>query len=122
MFRLLYLVSSLLLTSRFLALGHYDGSINLYNTPLLLASRTDKPKILHAHFNKVYSLHSLRGHIHTDGLTSAFPTFVGRAAEETERDFLISIGHGRGYPSLHKKKIFKKSNPHRGSHVNAWMV
>lgn len=115
-------VSSILLTQRLLALGLYDGSVHLYNTPLLLASREDHPKVLHAHQNKVYGLHCLREHVETSGLTSLFPTLVGRAEEEVERDFLISVGFGRGYPSLRKKKVFKKSSRSRGSFVNVWII
>lgn len=110
------------MTPRLLALGFYDGSIYLYDTPLLLASRDNRPKVLHAHFNKVYGLHCLQGRVHTNGLTSIFPTFVGRASEEMERDYLVSIGHGRGYPSLRKKKVFRKSSLNRGSFVNIWLV
>ena len=120
------LVSTLLLTPAIFALGSYEGAVYVYNTPGLIDSQlttiTTEHKILHAHFHRVYTLHHLQGNIGTDGSTSLFPTFIGRVTEEVERNFLISIGFGRGYPSLKKHKLFKKSSHKRGCYVNVWLL
>ena len=111
-----------------MALGMHEGDIYLYHTPSLLdpdqQQPSPKPKVLHGHFHRVYALHTLPGRITREGSTSLFPTFVGRAREEVEREFLVSIGFGRGYSFLKKKRrtMFKKSCVGRGSFVNAWML
>ena len=112
------------MTPSYLALGLHEGDIYLFRTPSLLdvhQMQPPEPKVLHGHFSRVYALQSVRGHIAGDGSTSLFPTFVGRADTEVQREFLVSIGFGRGYPFL-KKKMFKKSCISRGSFVNTWMV
>ena len=120
---LLPAVSSLLLTPTLFAIGLYGGEICIYHTPTFLESREAPTSvILHGHVCRVYALHCLKGRIHTDGSTSLFPTYLGRPAEEVERDYLISVGFGRGYPSLKKNKVFRKSFLRKGCFVNAWML
>ena len=120
---------SVLLTPAILALGLHEGDIYVYHTPSLLTSRQlteapppPQPRVLHGHLSRVYALHTVRGRVSTEGSTSLFPTFVGRADEEVERDYLISIGFGRGYPFLSKRRIFKKSCVSRGSFINVWVL
>ncbi len=106
-----------------MAIGLYEGEIYIYHTPTLLDYPEETaPIVLHGHFNRVYALHSLKGHITTDGFSSLFPTYLGRAAEEVEKDYLISMGFGRGYPSLRKNKVFRKSSAKKGCFINAWML
>ena len=118
-------VSSLLLTPSLLAVGSYDGIIHIYDTPNLIDTNTSqilKPRTLHGHYNRIYGLHLLRGCIRAEGYSSLFPTFVGKSTKEMKKDFLVSIGFGRGYPLLKNYKVFKKSNLTRGSYVNSWML
>ena len=120
-------VSALLLTSSLLAIGSYEGKINVYKTASLLGSTSEstivtEPRILHAHKNRVYDLHCLKGCVTTSGHTSLFPTFIGHSAEDVEKEFLISVGSGRGYPSLNKSIVFKNFVCQRGCFVNVWLV
>lgn len=118
-----FLVSSLLLTPSILAVGLYGGEICIYHTPTLLDHpEENSPIVLHGHFNRVYALHSLKGHISTDGSSSLFPTYLGHAADQVEKDYLVSVGFGRGYPSLKKNKVFRKSSAKRGSFINVWLL
>ena len=117
------IVSSLLLTPTLFAIGLYSGEICVYHTPTFLESREEATSvILHGHFRSVYALHCLKGRITADGSTSLFPTYLGRPTEEVERDYLISVGYGRGYPSLRKNNVFRKSSPKKGCFINAWML
>lgn len=126
-FTLILAVSALLLTPSLLAIGSYEGKIYVYKTTPLLDTTSEsvtvpEPMILHAHKNRVYDLHCMKGCVTTSGHTSLFPTFIGRSTEDMEKEFLISVGSGRGYPSLNGSKVFKKFVCHRGCFVNVWLV
>ena len=75
---------------------------------------------LNGHCYTVYSVLCLKGHINTDGTTSLFPTFMGQASEPAPKDFLVSIGFGKGSQEL--RKVFKGSVLQHGTHLNAWLL
>lgn len=120
-------VSAILLTPSLLALGSYEGKVYVYKTTSLVDSTSEvaaslEPIILRAHKNKVYDLYSIRGVVSTNGHTSLFPTYIGHAAKDVQKEFLVSIGSGRCYPSLNGAKAFKKFICQKGSYVNVWLL
>lgn len=90
---------------------------------LLKGNEPTKVATLKAHVRTVYSLSSFKTLVTPQGCTSTFPTFVGRAQEDLERELLISIGYGRGYPELRgESKTFTSFCQQGGCYVNTWFL
>ena len=66
--------------------------------PMSESTTVSGPRILHAHKNRVYDLHCLKGCVTTSGHNSLFPTFIGHSAADVEKKILISVGSVRGLP------------------------
>ena len=79
--------------------------------------------VLKTHIRTVYSLASLKTHVTLGGFTSSFPTFLGRAQGNVERELLISIGYGRAYPEQDgESKTFTSFCQQSGCYVNTWFI
>ena len=123
--RISYAVASVLITSSKLAIGTYEGEVHVYNMDKLLENKSTDPVMLKAHIRTVYSLATAKTVLTPEGFTSVFPTYLGRAQEDVERELLVSIGYGRGYPELPgepRSKAFSSFNQHSGCYVNTWFL
>lgn len=117
-------VASILITSSKLAMGTYEGDVYVFD--LLKMLKVSKPTTMLAlktHTRTVYSLASLKTSITPEGFTSSFPTYLGRAQGNVERELLVSIGYGRAYPEEQgESKTFTSFCQQSGCYVNTWFV
>lgn len=114
------------MSSSKLAIGTYEGEVYVFDiVKLLKCSEPTEHRvtILKAHIRTVYSLVSLKTCISPEGVTTSFPTFVGKAQENYERELLISTGYGRGYLELRgESKAFSSFYQQGGCYVNTWFL
>ena len=123
-------VASVVLTSRRLALGTFNGEVFVYDAQKLLETDSDlsqsRHSVLRAHKPKsrIYSMACIEGHIGTGGSTSVFPAYIGRSDSNVPKDFFLTVGYGREYTDLGSSsgKIFKNSLRKGGVFVNVWML
>ena len=119
-----FTVASVLLTSSKLAIGTYEGEVHVYGlVPLLEGSKHTKLATLKAHTLTVYSLTSLKTVVTSEGYTTPFPTYLGRAQDNYARELLISIGFGRSYPEVcGQSKTFTSFSQGGGCYINTWFL
>lgn len=117
-------VASVLITTSKLAMGTYEGEIYVFGLlKILNGGETTTMLVLKTHIRTVYSLASLKTLVTPEGFTSTFPTFLGRAQGNVERELLISIGYGRAYPEQHgESKTFTSFCQQSGCYVNTWFM
>lgn len=117
-------VASVLITSSKIAMGTYEGEIYVFDLlKMLKGSEPITLLVLRTHIRTVYSLASLNTLITPEGLTSSFPTFLGRAQGNVERELLISIGYGRAYPEQDGEfKTFTSFCQQSGCYINTWFI
>lgn len=121
-----FVVASILISSSKLAIGTYEGEVCIFDIfKLLKGSELAQCRVatLRAHIRTVYSLVSLKTQISSEGLTSTFPTFLGRAQDNYEGELLVSTGYGRGYPELRgDSKAFVSFYQQGGCYINTWFL
>lgn len=108
-----------------LVTGTYDGVVCLYDMEEILSTDTHSlshvnSENLRAHFTTVYSLIYLEGSVSSNGLTSIFPTFIGRTEKPTSEEFLVTIGYGRGNPEL--PGPLRTTLQPKGTALNVWLI
>ncbi len=124
-------VASVVLSTRKLVMGTYNGEVFVYSAPHLLEKDVELSQaeyaVLRAHKpkSKVYSLACIEGFIKSNGYTSVFPAYIGRSGpQEVPKDFLVTVGYGREYTDLGNvnEKILKSTLRKDGTFVNIWML